>query len=55
MSKWIAAVFGAMTLGASALTYYDTGMQNVSLDKQPRSVRQGSRGGHIGGGYRHGK
>lgn len=59
MTRLFAIVFTALTLGATALTYFDvgTGSKQLTVIKQEKSVRTGSYGGvyYGGGGYRTGK
>lgn len=46
MKAFVFALFGALTLGAGLLTYYDVGAGEPELNPDGRSVRTGS-AGHV--------
>ena len=54
MTRLFTVIFTALTIGAASLTYYDVGMEETKVSTS-KNVRNGSHGGIIAGGYRHGK
>ncbi len=53
MSRVTWLLLGSLTIGASAMTYYNVGLSDQHTTM--KSVREGSYGGSIGGGFRTGK